>query len=484
MPIFDEEFLKTLYTKERFEDVLTYFKDEIKKRFPEWTAFNDDDFGSVLLELFAGIVDMFRFYQNVTAVESFPCLARLRESLVRHAKWFGYIPKPAGAAYVELEFTVDNPLLGANVPRGTKVMTKNESVTFETVDPLVIPPGQVKGVVGAVNATLVEGELLGRSTGERNQRLPLSRKPLVTLPALGHDELPYVRVWVGGEEWTQVRSLAWAAEAGGGPGKAFKVDIEADDTAYIVFGDGIFGNIPPKDAEIVATYYVGGGRQGNVGLGTVTRLVGNLTNIKSVTNITPGSGGSDRESEEELRRNIPSQVVTRGRAVTRQDYKRLLEAFAEVAAVSVYHPRDNVVEIYVLPAGGGKPSNELKKKLANYLENIRMITEDVRILDPTFVEVDIAMKIWTEPGYSPKEVASHVYQVLKENIGTPEFARVIYPSDVYDLVHLVPGVVKVDLDTLTRNKDPSEVEAVVAEPWEILVEGTFAIEAYPLTTEE
>jgi hypothetical protein len=81
-------------------------------------------------------------------------------------------------------------------------------------------------------------------------------------------------------------------------------------------------------------------------------------------------------------------------------------------------------------------------------------------------------------------VASRVYQVLKENIGTPEFARVIYPSDVYDLVHRVPGVAKVDLDTLTRNKDPSEVEAVVAEPWEILVEGTFSIKAYPLTPEE
>jgi len=225
---------------------------------------------------------------------------------------------------------------------------------------------------------------------------------------------------------------------------------------------------------------VGGGPEGNVGLGTLTRLVGNIHNIKSVTNITPGTGGHARESEEELRRNIPSQVITRGRAVTRDDYKRLLEAFAEVASVSVYHPRDNVVEVYVLPAGGGKPSQELKEKLAQYLQNIRMITEDVRILDPTLVEVDIALKIWVEPGYSPKEVASNVYKTLKEYLGTPEFARIIYPSDIYKLVHLVPGVVKLDLDTLTRNKDPSEVETVIAKPWEVLVEGEITIRAYPL----
>ena len=480
MPIFDEKFLKGLYTKERFEDLLNYFKDEIRRRFPQWTAFNDDDFGTVLLELFAGICDMFRFYQNVTAVESFPCLARLRESLVRHAKWLGYIPKPAGAAYVDLEFTVDDPALGAHVPRGTRVTTQDGSVVFETVEPLTIAPGEVKGVVGAVHAQLVEGELLGRSNGEKNQRFPLRQKPLVVLPALGQTELPYVRVWVDGEEWTQVRGLAWAAEAGGGVGKAFKVEIEADDTAYIVFGDGLFGDIPPQGAEIVATYYVGGGPEGNVGLGTLTRLVGNIHNIKSVTNITPGTGGHARESEEELRRNIPSQVITRGRAVTRDDYKRLLEAFAEVASVSVYHPRDNVVEVYVLPAGGGKPSQELKEKLAQYLQNIRMITEDVRILDPTLVEVDIALKIWVEPGYSPKEVASNVYKTLKEYLGTPEFARIIYPSDIYKLVHLVPGVVKLDLDTLTRNKDPSEVETVIAKPWEVLVEGEITIRAYPL----
>ncbi|MEN3010511.1 MAG: baseplate J/gp47 family protein, partial [Candidatus Bipolaricaulaceae bacterium] len=181
MPVVDEKFLRTLYTKEQFEDVLRFLKDEIQKRFPQWTAHADDDFGTVLLELFAGIVDMFRFYQNVTAVESFPCLARLRESLVRHAKWFAYIPKPPGAARTTLTFTVENPLHGAVVPRGTRVATADGSIVFETTEDLVIKPGEVSGTVGAIHAHLVRAELVGVSTGEKNQRFRLLQKPLVVL---------------------------------------------------------------------------------------------------------------------------------------------------------------------------------------------------------------------------------------------------------------------------------------------------------------
>jgi hypothetical protein len=473
MPIFDEEFLKTLYTKERFEDVLTYFKDEIRKRFPEWTAFNDDDFGTVLLELFAGIVDMFRFYQNVTAVESFPCLARLRESLVRHAKWFGYIPKPAGAASVDLEFTVENPVFTTIIPRGTRVTTKDGSVVFETIETLVIKPGQVKGTVGAVNATLIENERLGFSTGKKNQRFQLSQKPLVVLSG---QELPYVRVWVGQDEWTQVRSLAWAAEAGGGIGTAFKVEIEADDSAYVVFGDGIFGKIPPEGEEIRASYYVGGGPQGNVGPNSLTRLVGNLHNVKSVTNPAAARGGYPRESEEELRENIPSQVITRGRAVTREDYKRLLRAFGEIEKISVRHPKANVVEIYILSKGGGLAPRELKERVARYLDNIRMITEDVRILDPALIPVDIAAKVWPVPMFNGADVARECEAALKADLEKSYFARALYPSDVYNILLRVPGVAKVDLDLLAR-QGKTGVEPVIAKENELLVPGNIFISA-------
>lgn len=480
MPIVDEKFLRTLYTKEQFEDILYYLKDEIQKRFPQWTAHNDDDFGTVVLELFAGIADMFRFYQNVTAVESFPCLARLRESLVRHAKWLGYTPKPAGAARTTLEFTVENPLQGALVPRGTKVSTADGTIVFETVEELAIGVGRTSGQVGAVHAHLIEKETVGTATGRKNQRLALRRKPLVVLTTADPTPLPAVRVFVNGEEWQNVRSLAWASSLGDRIGKAFKVEIEADDTAYIVFGDGIFGDVPEAGAVITAEYWVGGGREGNVGKNMLTRLVSDVPNIKSVTNIEPAVGGSERESEEELRRNIPSQVVTRGRAVTREDYKRLLEAFAEVEKVNVRHRDNNVVEVYVYPTGGAELTEELADKLGAYLDDIRMITEDVRILPAEKVLVNITAVVWYAPGYEALEVSAEAEQALRDLFSEPDFARHLYPSDIYKALLSVSGVAKVDVDLLAR-AGGSGVNPILGAEDEVLVPGTLTVQAVPLT---
>lgn len=479
MPIVDEKFLRTLYTKEQFEDVLYFLKDEIQKRFPQWTAHNDDDFGSVLLELFAGIVDMFRFYQNVTAVEAFPCLARLRESLVRHAKWFGYTPKPAGAARTTLEFTVEDPLKGALIPRGTQVATQDGQIVFETVEELAIGVGRTSGRVGAVHAHLVEKETLGVSNGRKNQRFPLRRKPLVVLTTAEPHPLPAVRVFVDGEEWQNVRSLAWASSLGDRVGKAFKVEIEADDTAYVVFGDGIFGDIPKTGAVITAEYWVGGGKHGNVGKGMLTRLLSDVPNIKSVTNVEPAVGGSDRESEEELRRNIPSQVVTRGRAVTREDYKRLLEAFAEVEKVNVRHRDKNIVEVYVYPAGGGQLTEELAAKLGAYLDDIRMITEDVRILPAKAVPVAITAMVWYAAGYEGTEVSTKAEKTLRDLFKEVEFGRQLYPSDIYKALLSVDGVAKVDVDLLAR-AEGTGVNPILAAEDEVLVPGPITVQAVPL----
>jgi len=204
--------------------------------------------------------------------------------------------------------------------------------------------------------------------------------------------------------------------------------------------------------------------------------VGNLANIASVTNTEPATGGHEAETEEELRENIPSQVITRGRAVTRDDYRRLLKAFGEIAEVAVDHPQDNIVEVYIYPQGGGKASEELKQRVADYLDNIRMITEDVRILDFEEVPVDISIKLWISPNYDAAQVAQRAEQVLREELRKVEAARQLYPSDIYDLIkRSVPGVVKADLDLLARSGETG-VEPIICEPYEIIVEGTVTVQ--------
>ena len=436
-------------------DLIAYIKD----RLPTWTDFLESDFGVVLVELNAGIGDMTAFYQNVTATESFPVTARLFESLVRHAEWFGYHPHPASAAQVDLTFTKRDMHQATTVPRGTQVSTVDGSVVFETTEDLYMPAGQKSGTVGAVHGTHVDGQIIGVSTGKKNQNFKLLTQGLVMLT----ENNTALTVKVDGTEWAQYRSLVWASGDNG-----YRVWIDANRDAWVQFGDGVYGNIPPEDAQIAADYIVGGGVDGNVGAHTLTVLVSGVDNVASVDNANPASGGANPESLEELRAHMPSLVITRGRAVTKGDYKRLIESFGEIEKVDVEHDESNIVKVYVLAQGGTAPSDALLQSVRNYLADIRMITEDVRVLPPTFVKVNVSAVLELEGDST--DALTGIISDLRTYLRQSDFARQLYVDDVYSFFEGYDSIKHVTITTLARDGD-SGVNDISASAGEIIVDG-------------
>ncbi len=97
-----------------------------------------------------------------------------------------------------------------------------------------------------------------------------------------------------------------------------------------------YGRIPPTGGEIQATHYryVVGGARGNVGPEMVSVLGGVVGGVASVTNPGEATGGTDEETTEEARRRAPELLRSSGRAVTAEDYERLvISAVPGVAAV-------------------------------------------------------------------------------------------------------------------------------------------------------
>lgn len=448
------------YTSRDFESIKADLIAYIKERLPQWTDFLESDFGVVLVELFAGIGDMFSFYQNVTATESFPSTARLFESLCRQAEWFGYHPHPAAAAQVDLLFTKSDPNQAATIPLGTKVGTVDGRVIFETTDQLYLPPGQASGTVGAVNGTHVRGQIIGVSRGAKNQRFKLLTPGLVMLTE-GKNALT---VRVDGEEWKEYPSLVWSAGANG-----YRVWIDSDREAWVQFGDGTYGNIPPEGAQIVADYIVGGGVQGNVGAYTLTQLMTSLPNIKGVTNPSPSAGGANPETLEELRAHMPALVITRGRAVTRDDYKRLIETFGEIEKVDIQHPQENVVQVFVLPKGGGEPSDSLLQSVRDYLADIRMITEDVQVLAPTFVRVNLFAEVELTQD-APQNIMGTLDTSLREFLSQGDFARQLHIHDVYDFFDNQAGVKHATVTLLARDGETG-INDIFTGPGEVIKAG-------------
>ena len=68
----------------------------------QWRARTSDDFGVMLLEMWAYVCDSISFYDEVIADESYLRTASLRPSLRKLVALLGYVPRPAVAAGADL----------------------------------------------------------------------------------------------------------------------------------------------------------------------------------------------------------------------------------------------------------------------------------------------------------------------------------------------------------------------------------------------
>lgn len=78
------------------------------------------------------------------------------------------------------------------------------------------------------------------------------------------DDGASVEVFVDGEAWTRISSLAEA-------GPDDKVYVLNSEDGTLVFGDGLHGAIPPAGADVTVSYRSGGGTSGNVGVSITAR---------------------------------------------------------------------------------------------------------------------------------------------------------------------------------------------------------------------
>jgi len=83
-----------------------------------WRGRHPEDFGMMLLEMWAYVCDLTSFYDDVLAHESYVCTARRRESLRKLVAPLGYIPRPAVAALAELAAFADGRQV-VRLPVGT-----------------------------------------------------------------------------------------------------------------------------------------------------------------------------------------------------------------------------------------------------------------------------------------------------------------------------------------------------------------------------
>lgn len=340
--------------------------------------------------------------------------------------------------------------------------------------------------VAAVQAQTSQDEVLGGSDGTPNQGpFRMANRPVLEL-RLEVDE------GGGFQPWQQVGDLL----ASGPDDPHYVLDPT---TGEIRFGDGRTGRIPtanplnPTGNLVARTYRYGGGRAGNVGIGTVTALQTFAEGVRSVTNLRPAYGGADEETVDEAKRRAPAMLKARDRAVTAEDFETLALATPQVPvrrakALPLSHPDfpgvpiPGVVSVIVVPDGDGPapvPSETTLRAVCAHLNAHRLVTNELYVLPPQYRSVQVAAEIVVRPEADLAAVsraltdrlAGYFHPLLGgDGTGWP-FGGPIYYSTLCRVVLDVPGVDRIRDNQLTVELD-GRVQAfcrdVLIEPGELL----------------
>ena len=467
------------YTARDYESLLRAMREQIPERLPEWTDFaNEADFGNVLLQLFAHIGDILSYYQDRVANESFLGTARTRRSIIQHLRLIGYELGTAAPAATMLSLSVpaartDTVTIARGAAFATRSRRDRPPARFEYNGeaPLVIDFGAIapdadgrrvfgppQGGVPVEEGRLIAAELAGTSAGTPNQRFPLAHpgiilgRPDATASAqAGRDVLVTTALAGTVEQWTRRESLAFS-QAGQ---HDYVVDVDADDRATLIFGDGAFGAVPAQGATVSVTYRVGGGAAGNVPAGAIDTIVGaaQLSALGArVTNPTAATGGSERESIEHAVRNAPAVFRSLRRAVTAADYEALALSFKGVGKVRAVATGWNQVTLYVAPQGGGKVSDVLEADLKAYFEDKRMLTQIVEVSDVDYVPIRVSAQVAVESFFVPADVVARVQRAAADLLAfdNVDFNQTLYLSRFYEESQDIPGVVFVNITEFRR----------------------------------
>lgn len=463
------------YTAKDYAGFRRMMLDAKRELLPEWESESPNDFGVVLIEVFAYGLDILSFYGDRIANEAFLSTATDRASIVDMARMLDYRPTGTTAATVDIEFTSSSSV---TVPAGTVVSTQTLSavssgeppVFFETLEDTVVD-GTV--AIGAVEGTTVS-ETVGESSGRIDQEFLLNQYPVID-----RSVRIFVDEGIGPTEWTYFDRLIEA----GSNRNAFTTSEDSRGVITVLFGDNVNGRVPAIGASIVAEYRVGVGERGNVAANTLTELQSDVLEvterITQVTNPLPATGGASQESTDSIRKSAPQTLRALYRAVSLRDYEDITVGIPGIAKAKAVQPGYQTVVVYVAPFGiGTAASVEKKAEVTDFLEARKMSNITVIVDDPVFVPIDITITVRVKEEFNRAQVEEQaklaVVDLLRfENV---DFGYFFAQSRVYEAAAKVPGVDSADLTVLDRDAGTG-VGNIQLASLEIPVVGTVTVTA-------
>jgi hypothetical protein len=254
---------------------------------------------------------------------------------------------------------------------------------------------------------------------------------------IAHDDLPdgagtapAVQVSISGQAWTQVEHLRGSRSYD----LHYTAQADEDGAVWLGFGDGVNGHEVALDApgapsaQIDLAYRLGAAGHGDVGLGTLTRIVPPATGTEEeitlhalgavrVTNVTPGLGSRLPASLDRIRQDLPA-VLHHGdlqRAVALDDYAQVATQVPGVGRATARSAGGlfNTVSVLVDPQGSAGLDETLRRAVDEHLDRLRMAGREHVVLAAQYVPLDVSLEVCAAAGIAPDVVRERVLAELR-----------------------------------------------------------------------
>jgi len=432
------------YVDYDFESLVTALINRLHSADDAWLDIYRSGTGQMLIEFFAYVAELILYYVERRSSELYLPTAQLRSSVLNIVRLLNYRPYRTTSSSGVLRFYLDSAhTRKIYIPRFL-VCRSQSGYDFFVSEDIVIFPGQTSVDVTGYQGTPTT--VTFTSDGSSGQEYHIANQ---------YVEQDFLEVYVDGVLWTEVTSFIDSTYNS----QHYMVRYELDDTVTIVFGDGTFGKIPPEGVTITINYVESAGVNGNVySTGKITSIVDtvyddqNSSVTVNVTNITQFLGGSDRESTEHIRNYAPRVFATGDRAVTRLDFKTILEDYPAVQTANAWGENEedppnydmfNRVKFSVVLDEWAVPDENFIDTLADYLQQKALLTVKYEFVDPDIVYIIPVLDVYAEAADTLSRVEENVRNAIDNQFtlgSTAVLGQSIYYSDVLAAVDGAEGV--------------------------------------------
>ncbi len=277
----------------------------------------------------------------------------------------------------------------------------------------------------------------------------------------------------GHELWTPVPDLLDSPPFA----QQFVAEVDDRGRAELRFGDGEYGKEIAGATAFQAVYRIGNGVAGNVGPEAIAHVALSPPSapVLGVRNPLAASRGVDAETIEQVRRSAPAAFrAEQFRAVTPADY---INAAMKLPGVSgayatfrwteswytvmvAIDPADPA-ELIRRPRGLAVLAPSLEQSVRAQLARYRLAGYDLEIRPPTYVPLDLELRICAKPDHFRADVTRAVLDALS-NRDLPDgtrgffhpdnftFGQAVYLSQIYAAAGSVEGVESVTVAVFRR----------------------------------